>query len=66
MRLVFEDVEVERWDVVAFQLPTTADVIDYVEVFLKLPRPEAERCAQGLEGPMKITKRGLFVWAVKG
>jgi SAM-dependent methyltransferase len=64
VRSVFDDVEVERWDVVAYRLPTTPDVIDYVEVFYKLPRAEAERRASGLEGPMSITKRGLFVWAV--
>jgi SAM-dependent methyltransferase len=65
VRLVFDDVEVDRWDVLAYRLPTTADVVDYVEVFFKLPRAEAERRARGLEGPISITKRGLFVWAVK-
>jgi SAM-dependent methyltransferase len=65
VRSAFDEVEVERWDVTAFRLPTTADVVDYVEVFLKLPRDEAQRRAEGLEGPLNITKRGLFVWAVK-
>jgi SAM-dependent methyltransferase len=65
VRRVFEDLDVERWDVVAYRLPTHADVVDYVEVFYKLPRAEAERRAGAVDGPLEITKRGLFVWAVK-
>jgi SAM-dependent methyltransferase len=59
---VFGEVEVEPWDLAAYRLPTRADVVDYVEVFCKIPRREAERRSAGLAAPLTITKRGVFVW----
>jgi hypothetical protein len=60
---VFEDVTVERWDVVAYRLPDRPAIAEYLAVFYKLPEAEARRRAATLPAPLPITKRGIFVWA---
>lgn len=65
VRSVFTKVEIVRWDLPAYHLPTKKDIIDYIEVFYKISRAEAERRAAPIAGPLTITKKGLFVWATK-
>ncbi|MGD9890690.1 MAG: class I SAM-dependent methyltransferase [Dehalococcoidia bacterium] len=65
VRSVFEDVTVERWDVVAYRLPDRAAIAEYLAVFYKLPEDQAQRHAATLPAPLPITKRGIYVWATK-
>jgi SAM-dependent methyltransferase len=59
---VFGDVEVETWDLVAFELPTRAAIADYLHAF-----NVADWAAQAdaIDPPMTITKRGAEVWATR-
>jgi SAM-dependent methyltransferase len=63
VRSVFEDVTVERWDVVAYRLPDRDAIAEYLAVFYKLPEDEVQRRAATLPAPLPITKRGIYVWA---
>ena len=63
VRHVFDDVEVEPWDVTAYRFPDRAAVAEYLAVFYKLPAEEARRRAATLPSPLALTKRGLYVWA---
>jgi SAM-dependent methyltransferase len=65
VRSVFEDVEVEPWDVVAYRFPDHDALAEYLAVFYKLPEDEARQRASSLPCPLDLTKRGLFVWATK-
>ena len=57
---VFDDLEVEWWEVPAWELLDTPAVIDYLVAF-KVPEPE-ERAAQ-VSVPTTITKSGVNIWA---
>lgn len=57
---VFDDVEVEPWSVVAYELPDRAAVADYLHAF-NVDRWQ-ER-AEIIDVPMTITKVGAEVWA---
>ena len=63
VRRVFDDVEVEPWDVIAYRFPDRGAVAEYLAVFYKLPAAEARRRAAALPAPLALTKRGLYVWA---
>lgn len=57
---VFGDVEVQAWEVVAYRLPTTGAIADYLHAF---DVPDWGQKAQSLDPPLSITKRGASVWA---
>lgn len=59
---VFGDVEVDAWDLVAFELPTRDAVADYLHAFNVA---DWSAKADAIEPPMTITKRGAQVWARK-
>ena len=59
---VFGDIEVDAWDLVAFRLPTSEAIADYLHAFNV---PEWETKAAAIAPPMTITKRGAQVWSVK-
>lgn len=65
VRSVFDDVEVEPWDLVAYRLPDRDAVAEYLAVFFRLPEEEARQRAEGFETPLGVTKRGLYVRARK-
>lgn len=57
---VFEEVEVEWWEVPAYHLPDRAAVVDYLVAF-GVPEPEGR--AEQLPVPLDITKKGVNIWA---
>lgn len=57
---VFDDIEVNWWDVAAYHLPDRAAVVDYLVAF-GIEDPEAH--AADLPVPLDITKKGVDVWA---
>ena len=59
---VFDDIDVDRWDITAFRLPDEAAVRDYMVGF-RVPEPDAATAKAGW--PLSITKRGAQVWARK-
>ncbi len=65
VRSVFEDVEVEPWDLEAYHFPNRGAIAEYLAVFYRLPEEEAHAHAASLPCPLALTKRGIFVWAKK-
>lgn len=65
VRSVFDEVQVEPWDVIAYRFPDRPAITEYLTVFYKLPEVEARRRATSLPAPLSLTKRGLYVWATK-
>jgi SAM-dependent methyltransferase len=59
---VFGHVEVDAYDVVAYELPDAEAIADYLHA---VKVPEWETVAARLRAPMAITKRGAQVWAVR-
>ena len=59
---VFGEAKVERWELVAFFLPTRDAVADYLHAFNVV---DWQAKAEAIEPPMTITKRGTQVWAHK-
>jgi SAM-dependent methyltransferase len=59
---VFSDVEVETWDLVAYELPDQQAIGDYLHTF---NIPEWEAKATAITPPLRITKRGAHVWATR-
>jgi SAM-dependent methyltransferase len=57
---VFDDVQIDRWDVAAYHLPDRAAVVDYLVAF---GISDPERHAAGLPVPLDITKKGVDIWA---
>jgi SAM-dependent methyltransferase len=57
---VFGDVEVDRWEIVAYRLPDRAAIADYLHAF---NIPDWEARADVLSAPLSITKLGAHVWA---
>ncbi len=57
---VFGDVEVEPWRLVAYVLPDSGAIADYLHAFNV---PEWDRRAAELSPPLRITKVGAQVWA---
>ncbi|HVX43079.1 MAG TPA: class I SAM-dependent methyltransferase [Mycobacteriales bacterium] len=57
---VFDDIEVDRWEVAGYHLPDRAAVVDYLVAF---GIPEPERHAADLPVPLDITKSGVDIWA---
>jgi SAM-dependent methyltransferase len=57
---VFDDVEINPWEVAAYHLPDRAAVVDYLVAF-GVPDPEAS--AARLPVPLDIPKKGVDVWA---
>ena len=57
---VFGDVEVDRWNVVAYHLPDRAAVADYLHAF---HIDGWEEKAARVRSPLTITKVGAHVWA---
>ena len=57
---VFDDIEVNWWEVAAYHLPDQAAVVDYLLAF-GVVDPEAH--AADLPVPLDITKTGVDVWA---
>ena len=57
---VFGDVEVERWRMVAYRLPDSAAVADYLHAFNV---PDWQDRASRVEAPLSVTKVGAQVWA---
>jgi SAM-dependent methyltransferase len=57
-----DDIEVDNWDLVAYRLPTSDAIADYLHAFNV---PDWESKATAITPPMTITKRGAEVWAVK-
>lgn len=57
---VFDDIEVDRWDVPAYHLSDRAAVVDYLVAF---GIADAEAQAARLPVPLNITKKGVDVWA---
>jgi SAM-dependent methyltransferase len=57
-----DDIEVDTWDLVAFELPTPDAIADYLHAFNVA---DWHTKAATIEPPMTITKRGAEVWAVK-
>jgi SAM-dependent methyltransferase len=59
---VFAAVEVERWDAALLDLPTKADVRDYL-IGKRVDPERAARAAAATDIPLAITKRGALLWA---
>lgn len=57
---VFGDVEVERWEIVAYVLPHRDAIADYLHA---INVPDWEAWADELLAPLSITKLGAHVWA---
>jgi SAM-dependent methyltransferase len=57
----FRDVEVQRWDAPLLELPTAAAVRDYL-VGKGVAPGAAERAADGVDLPLRVTKRGALVF----
>ena len=57
---VFGDVDVEPWRLVAYVLPDTAAIADYLHAFNV---DDWHKKAEQLDAPMTITKVGAEVWA---
>jgi SAM-dependent methyltransferase len=57
---VFGDVEVQRWEVVAYRLPDEQAIADYLHGFNV---PDWETRVDAIKPPLNITKRGAHVWA---
>ena len=57
---VFDDVEVNWWNVPAYHLPDRAAVVDYLVAF---GVADAETHAADLPAPLDITKKGVDIWA---
>jgi SAM-dependent methyltransferase len=57
---VFDDIDVEWWEVPAYHLPDRAAVVDYLVAF-GVAEPEAR--AEELPVPLDITKKGVDIWA---
>ncbi|MCI2417484.1 hypothetical protein MOQ72_08615 [Saccharopolyspora sp. K220] len=65
LQQVFDDIEVQRWDVPLAHLPDT----DALALFLRgrgLPDGRAQLAARRLTTPITVTKRGMLAWARKG
>ncbi len=61
---LFDDVEVESWDAPLLELPGRAAVRDYL--IGKGTEPDhAQAAADGVELPLKVTKRGALVFGRK-
>lgn len=61
---VFTVVDVQRWDMPMITLPDTAAV----GLFLRgrgLPQQRAQQLAEGFTTPLRVTKRGVLVWATR-
>jgi hypothetical protein len=61
IRLVFDVVDIERWDEPMVHLPGR----DALMLYLRgrgLPAPQAASAARRLDTPMTITKRGMIGW----
>jgi SAM-dependent methyltransferase len=61
---LFGEVEVERWDAPLLALPDRGAVRDYL-IGKGAARARAERVAQSVEAPLKVTKRGALLFARK-
>lgn len=57
---VFDDLDVEWWEVPAYHLPDLAAVVDYLVAF-GVADPEAR--AEQFPVPLDITKKGVDIWA---
>ena len=57
---VFDDIEVEPWNVVAYRLPDTAAIADYLHAFNV---DDWEHKAALVDAPLTITKIGAQIWA---
>jgi SAM-dependent methyltransferase len=57
---VFGDVEVERWELVAYRLPDADAIRDYLHAF---DVPGWRDRAESIRPPLEITKIGAHVWA---
>jgi SAM-dependent methyltransferase len=57
---VFDDLDVDWWEVPAYHLPDRAAVVDYLVAF-GVPDPEAR--AEQVPVPLDITKKGVDIWA---
>jgi SAM-dependent methyltransferase len=57
---VFGDVEVQSWEIVAYQLPDEQAIADYLHGFNV---PDWETLVDTIKPPLNITKRGAHVWA---
>lgn len=57
---VFGSVTVERWNVIAYVLPDSPAIADYLHAF---DIEDWRRRAAQIEPPLTITKRGAQVWA---
>ncbi len=57
---VFDDLDVEWWEVPAYHLPDRAAVVDYLVAY-GVADPEAR--AEELPVPLDITKKGVDIWA---
>ena len=57
---VFGEVEVQSWEVVAYQLPDAQAIADYLHGFNV---PDWEAKVDAIKPPLHITKRGVHVWA---
>jgi SAM-dependent methyltransferase len=60
----FVDIEVERWDAPLVELPDAAAVRDYL-IGKGAARTDAIASAQNIAVPLRVTKRGAFVFGVK-
>ncbi len=61
---VFGNVDVTRWDAPLLILPNRAAVVDYL-VSRMVERGRAEQQAPRFATPMRVSKRGCLVWAVR-
>jgi SAM-dependent methyltransferase len=61
---VFGGADVTRWDASLLVLPDRAAVVDYL-IGRTLERDRAERAAGAFATPMRVTKRGCLVWAMR-
>jgi SAM-dependent methyltransferase len=59
---VFDDIEVEQYSVVAFELPDRDAIADYLHAFNV---PDWQTKADAITPPMSITKSGAQVWATR-
>ncbi len=57
---MFADLEIDRWELVAYRLPNREAIRDYLHAF---DVPDWQQRAEAIEPPLEITKRGAHVWA---
>jgi SAM-dependent methyltransferase len=57
---IFGDVEVERWEIVAYVLPHRAAIADYLHA---INVPDWDAKADMIAPPLPITKLGAHIWA---